>query len=74
MIKRLKQQPLTRTDRGGNQVGAVVYYDDDWEEYRVVPTINGFEFSNPKTHYHTDDKDDAYGTAAKMIVEASNKG
>ena len=71
MIKRLKEQPLVRTDRAGDQVGAVVYYDTDWEEYRVVPTINGHE-QNPKTHYHTDDKDDAYSTAATMIVRASN--
>lgn len=71
MIKRLKEQPLVRTNRTGDQVGAVVYYDTDWEEYRVVPTRNGFE-QGPQTHYHTDDKDDAYRTAAVMIVHASN--
>jgi len=74
MIKRLKEQPLVRTNRAGIQVGAVVYYDTDWEEYRVVPTVNGFEDTNSRSHYHTDDKDDAYGTAAKMIVHASNQG
>ena len=72
MIKRLKQQPLVRTSRAGIQVGAVVFYDDEWGEYRVVPTRNGF-VQGPQTHYHTDDRDDAYTTAARMIVEASNK-
>lgn len=71
MIKRLKEQPLVRTDRAGDQMGAVVYYDTDWEEYRVVPTINGLEQPS-RTHYHTDDRDDAYRTAAVMIVRASN--
>lgn len=72
MIKRLKQQPTTRTDRSRNQVGAVVYYDTDWEEYRVAPTINGLEQPS-RTHYHTDDRADAYETAARMIIDASNK-
>ncbi len=43
---------------------AVIYRDNDWNEYRVLQFING-EYV-PNADYHTDDMDDAKGTALLM--------
>jgi hypothetical protein len=41
---------------------AKVYYDSEWDEYRVVPPAS----IGADDHYHTDDKDDAIATARSM--------
>ncbi len=71
-IRKLRATPQTRHNHAGEVIGAAVYYDEDWGEFRVVPTINGFE-QGPKTHYHTDDREDAFGTAAAIIARLSDQ-
>ena len=68
----LKDQPKPRVGRDGAIHGCTVIYDEEWTEYRVVPTVDGRPLGQ-KAHYHTDDRDDAYLTAARMIVGASDK-
>jgi hypothetical protein len=44
---------------------AVVKFDEDWAEYQVWPYLLGK--LNQAAIYHTDDEDDAVGTARLMI-------
>lgn len=41
-----------------------VKYDKNWEEYKVFLIVDGRTLKDAT--YHTDDKDDAYDTAAQM--------
>lgn len=72
MRRILKQQPVPRVGRNGDIHGCIVQFDDEWEEFIVIPTINGGPLPAP-THYHADDREDAYMTAARMIADASNR-
>tara|TARA_R100000750_G_scaffold61733_1_gene53445 strand:- start:597 stop:764 length:168 start_codon:yes stop_codon:yes gene_type:complete len=40
--------------------GVKIYFDDDWEEYIVKPSLDEKEW------YYTDCYNDAYATAVKM--------
>jgi hypothetical protein len=55
------QTVLGRVDSIGD---AVIYRDNDWNEYRVLQFING-EYV-PGADYHTSDKEDAEATALLM--------
>lgn len=56
---------LIETLINGNNT-AKVYRDAEWQEYRVKFWQNGFR-QPERTDYHTDDKQDAIGTAKEMI-------
>lgn len=55
---------LISTHTNGNKT-AKVYKDSEWGEHRVKLHIDGKHQKN--ADYHTDDKEDAVGTAKKMI-------
>lgn len=49
---------------------AKVYRDAEWQEYRVKFFVNGQH--NEPADYHTNDKEDAIGTA-KLVIGLSRK-
>lgn len=55
---------MTVLGRYGSIADAVIYWDNEWNEYRVLQFVNGEHVVN--ADYHTDDKDDAESTALIM--------
>lgn len=56
----------THTSSDGKKV-AKVYRDSEWDEYHVKHYTDGKHHT--KADYHTDDKDDAHGTAKHFVKE-----
>lgn len=55
---------MTVLGRYGSIADAVIYRDNDWNEYRVLQFVNGEHVVN--ADYHTDDYEDAQSTALVM--------
>lgn len=47
------------------QRSVLVRFDEEWEEYLVELFVNGVK--NEEATYHTDDLEDAVGTAKQMV-------
>lgn len=60
----LQVQASKYVSEDGSKVAKVVW-DDEWEEFQVSITITG-KFQKDAT-YHTDDLEDAIGTAKLMV-------
>lgn len=58
---------VVHTVTGENGVTVRVYWNPDWAEYTCIPRVNGVPY-RPAT-YHTDDRQDALDSAAKMARE-----
>lgn len=54
--------------RGNNRAMVKVWWDSEWQEYVVKSYIDGVKQGS----YHCSDKDDALGTAYKMLEEVEN--
>ena len=62
MTVRLVSRVLNASDAGRNQCWAKVYFDTEFEEYRVK-FYRHAEYIGSEADYHTDDKSDAINTA-----------
>lgn len=60
----------THTSKDGSRC-AKVYRDSEWDEYHVKHYKDGKH--QTKADYHTDDKDDAHGTAKHFVKEDSEQ-
>ena len=60
---------LVHTTRTFNDQFAKVFYDRDWEEYRVKFFKDGIYVGN--ADYHTNDKDDALDTADYTVQQTN---
>ena len=69
MSRKLVHTAMPRTNRAGQTVGAKVYFLSEWEEFEVVPMVDGKPHT-PGT-YHTGDRDDAEATAAAIVCSMS---
>lgn len=58
---------VNRIANGHTQKAAKVYRDVEWQEYRVKFYRNGMYQEG--ADYHTDDKDDAVGTAEHFTLQ-----
>lgn len=63
---------LVKTHTGPEGRTAKVYKDADWGEYRVKHYVNGQHQAN--ADYHTDDLEDAHGTAQAMMRDKRARG
>jgi hypothetical protein len=53
-----------------NQYLAKIYYDREWQEYRVKLYVDGI-YQGEDSDYHTDDKEDAFDTAKALVKKTS---
>lgn len=70
-MNRLIHTSPERVTRNGARASAKVWFDSDHREFTVLPILNGV--GRHTAAYFTDDREDALLTAARIVVELSDR-